>query len=171
MARPRSVPDEIVHDAVLALLRAGGPKAVTFGTVAAGAGLAASSLAQRHGTVDGMIRDALAGQWARAEAATEAALSDCPLSPKGAGGLLKALGAAGLPLPPVLPGITDPALTDLAAAWRARVEAELALRLGGGARGRSAAAILFAAWQGQALWADTGGRGFRLKDLLRRLAD
>jgi len=35
---------------------------------------------------------------------------------------------------------------------------------------REAAAILFAAWQGQSLWQIAGGRAFRIKDALKRLA-
>ena len=48
-------------------------------------------------------------------------------------------------------------------------ETALALRLGGGPQGREAATILFAAWQGQILWQTAGGKGFRLKDALKRL--
>ena len=58
--------------------------------------------------------------------------------------------------------------------WRpaqgwARVENALALRPGGGSKGREAAALLFAAWQGQLLWQPAGGKAFRLKDALKRL--
>jgi len=161
MARPRSVPDTVVHDAVLALIRLGGDKAVTFSAVAARAGLAASSLAERHGSVAGMIADARRGIWDRVEAATAAALAAAPLSAKGAIGLLKAL--SGLGVPPVA---ADPAR---AAHWRSGIEAALAQRLGGGTRGREAAAILFAVWQGQLAWAEAGGKTARLKDVLRRL--
>ncbi len=49
------------------------------------------------------------------------------------------------------------------------VESSLAARLGGGSKGREAALILFAAWQGQLLWARAGGRSFRIKDAIRRL--
>ena len=166
MARPRTVPDEVVHDAVLALYRAGGVKAVTFSAVAAAAGLAASSLVQRHGSVDGMLQDARAGLWARVEASTEAAAAEAPPTPKGAAALLKALeevAAPALAAPP-----DTPALTERAAAWRARVEAEVALRLGGGAKAREAAAILVAALAGVAARSGTP-RGFRWRDAVKRL--
>jgi AcrR family transcriptional regulator len=165
MARPRSVPDEVVHDAVLALYRAGGVKAVTFSAVAAGAGLAASSLVQRHGSVEGMLRDARAALWSRVEAATEAALAEAPPTPKGAAALLKTLEAVARPV--LAPPPDDPQLADRAAAWRARVEAELALRLGGGAKAREAAALLFAALAGSA-WSN-GPRAFRWREAVRRL--
>ena len=167
MARPRSVPDEVVHNTVLSLLRAGGPKAVTFGAVAAGAGLAASSLAQRHGTVTGMIRDARVAEWARLTAATQEAAALSPISPKGAAALLKRLGDA-MRLPDPDPS-GDTTLAELATAWRSGLEAELALRLGGGAKGRDAAAILFAAWVGQLTWQAAGGRGFKLRQAVKRL--
>lgn len=161
MARPRSVPDSVVHEAVLALIRAGGDKAVTFSAVAARCGLAASSLAERHGSVAGMILDARKGVWDRIEAATAVAIAAAPLSPKGATGLLKALSAQGAP-----PVAADP---DRAADWRAQIEAALALRLGGGASGREAAALLFSFWQGQLAWEGVGPKTARLKDALRRL--
>ncbi len=167
MARPRSVPDAQVFDCVLALYRAGGPKAVTFSAVAAGTGLAASSLAQRHGTVEGMLRDARADLWRRVESETDRALADAPLTAKGAAAVLKALAAAAAPV--LADPVPDPALADRAAAWRARVEAELALRLGGGAKGREGAAVLFAALAGAAAWAATGERGFRWREAVRRL--
>lgn len=162
MARPRSVPDEAVHAAVLALIRSKGEKAVTFSAVAARVGLVASSLAERHGTVAGMIADARKGAWDRIEEATDSAVVAAGAGPKGAVALLKALG--GLDVPPVA---SDP---ERAAGWRARIEAELALRLGGGAKGREGAAILFAFWQGQLLWQPAGDKTARLKDAVRRLA-
>jgi AcrR family transcriptional regulator len=166
MARPRTVPDAVVHDAVLALHRAGGVKAVTFSAVAAAAGLAASSLVQRHGSVDGMLEDARAGLWARVEAATEAALAEAPPTPKGAATLLKTLEEVAAPVFETPPGTE--ALAGRAAAWRARIEAELALRLGGGAKAREAAAILFAALAGVAARPGTP-RGFRWRDAVKRL--
>ncbi|MFN3937315.1 MAG: transcriptional regulator [Gemmobacter sp.] len=161
MPRPRSVPDSIVHEAVLDLRRAGGDKAVTFGAVAARAGLAASSLAQRHKTVAGMIRDAENGLWQRLDDALTEAAGQAPASPKGAAALLKALSPLARNLPVEAPA---------AEAWRARVEAELALRLGSGGKARDAAAALFAAWQGLLLWEAAGGRPVRLKDLVKRIA-
>lgn len=162
MARPRSVPDATVHDAVLSLIRSKGEKAVTFSAVAARAGLAASSLAERHGSVAGMISDAYAGVWSRIESATEAAVAGAAQGPKGAVVLLKSLGGLGLP-----PVGADP---ERAMIWRSRIEAELALRLGGGSRGRESAAVLFAFWQGQQMWQPAGAKTARLKDVVRRLS-
>jgi hypothetical protein len=43
------------------------------------------------------------------------------------------------------------------------------MRLGPGAKARESAALLFAAWQGQALWAAATEPTFRLKDAVKRL--
>jgi AcrR family transcriptional regulator len=161
MARPRSVPDPVVHDAVLALIRHGGEKAVTFSAVAARAGLAASSLAERHGSVAGMIAAARAGAWDRLEQATAAVIEAAPLSPKGATGLLKALSVTQIP-----PITTDPAR---ALRWRTALESALALRLGSDARAREAASILFAIWQDRMIWQGHADPPLRLKSVLKRL--
>lgn len=161
MARPRGVPDPKVHEAVLALIRHGGEKAVTFSAVAARAGLAASSLAERHGSVSGMIADARKGAWDRLETATQAAIAEAPVSPKGAVGLLKALSPLSVQMP-----ASD---ADRALRWRTMVEAALAVRLGGGSEGQTAAAILFAVWQDQRLWQGVGVRPLRLKETLKKI--
>ena len=74
-------------------------------------------------------------------------------------------------LPLLAADFRDPDLRTRAEAWRAQVERALAVRLGGGTRGRENASILFAAWQGQLLWQTAGGKNFRVKDALKRLAD
>jgi hypothetical protein len=168
MARPRTVPDRTVHDAVLSLWRSGGAKAVTFGAEAAASGLAASSLVQRHGSVEGMLHDARADLWARIDAATDEAAATAPAGAKGAVAYLKALGEfAGWP--EALAALEDARIAALAEAWRTRVETDLALRLGNGTKGRSTAGVLFAAWQGQLIWQRAGGRAFRLKDAVKRI--
>jgi hypothetical protein len=165
MPRPRTVPDDVVYDTILALYSAGGARAVTFSAVAAGTGLAASSLVQRHGSVEGMLRDARAALWSRLEAATAAAAAGAPLTPKGAASFLKAVEQAARPV--LAQPVDTPALAERAGAWQAQVEAELALRLGGGARAREGAAILFAALVGSA-WSRVP-RGFKWREAVRRL--
>ena len=65
--------------------------------------------------------------------------------------------------------LRDATLREAAETWRRQLEATLSLRLGGGTKGPEAAAMLFAAWQGQLLWLHAGGKGFRVKDAARRL--
>lgn len=172
MARPRTIPDSRIHDAILHLISEQGEKAVAFSSVARVTGLAAPTLVQRFGSLDGMVAaalraalDDLAARLSRAEAET-------PLTAKGAQALLKGLSAEDAVFVPaqVLPVLLrDPALRSRAAEWRAAVENALALRLGGGAGGRESAAMLFALWQGQQLWRGAGERGFRLKDAVKSL--
>lgn len=169
MARPRTIPDDEVFAAIRRLLAEGGEKAVAFSSVGRATGLAAPTLVQRYGSREGMLRAALAAAWDGLDTATQRAEAEAPLNPKGAAALLKALGGGPGELRLLAVDFRDPDLRARAEAWRARVIAALATRLGGGSRGREAAAILFAAWQGQALWQVAGERGFRLKDAVKRL--
>jgi len=167
MARPRTVPDADIYAVIRRLLTAEGEKAVAFGSVSKAIGLAPPTLVQRYGNREGMIRAALLAGWQELTEMTEQ-LASAEVT---AHGLLKALTAPAR-------GMTDPAMMALcardpevreaAARWRQQVETALAQRLGGSGR-TGEAAILFAAWQGQTLWLDTGGKGFRLKDAARRL--
>lgn len=172
MPRVKTISDLDVFAAIRRLLAAGGEKAVAFSSIARETGLAAPTLVQRFGTRDQMVRAALEAAWTELEAATRRAEGEAAMSEKGAQGLLKALGAESpeaSDLTLLAADFRDPALRARAEAWRHQVEAALAVRLGGGAKGREAAAILFAAWQGQMLWQIAGGKGFRLKDALKRL--
>lgn len=172
MGRSRTIPDDTIFLAIRMLLADGGDKAVAFSSVARATGLAAPTLVQRYGSRDAMLRAALMQAWDALDAATEAAEAESPLTAKGAALLLKTLSgeeAETADLALLAADFRDPALRARAASWRDRVEGALALRLGGGARGREAGAILFAAWQGQALWQMAGERSFRIKDAVKRL--
>jgi AcrR family transcriptional regulator len=172
MSRTRSIPDAVIFAAIRQLLAAGGEKAVSFASVARASGLAAPSLVQRYGAREAMLRAALMMAWDELLAATALAASEAEMSPKGAQSLLKLLSAT----PGEAADITllavdfrDAKLREKAAEWRGSVETALAPRLGGGAKGREAACLLFAAWQGQLLWQAAGGKTFRLKDAVARL--
>jgi AcrR family transcriptional regulator len=161
MARPRSIPDAVIFDAILALVEARGAEAVSFGLVSAEIGLAPPSLVQRYGDREGMLRAALLHGWDVLEAGTLAAgaVEDS------AQGFLKALGGV------VRPGMIWASLADVeavlrAAAWREAVEAAVARKSGCKAE---AAAMIFAAWQGRMLWDRAGGPGFRLRDAVKRI--
>ncbi len=165
MPRQKTIPDAAIFTAVSQLLATGGDRAVSFAGVAAATGLAAPTLVQRFGSRDGMVRAARMAAWTAVEARTADAIGST--ADKGPQALLKALG------PPdttaLAADLRDPDLAQRAAVWRATVESALSLRLGTGAKARSSAALLFAAWQGQALWAATGEGAFRLKDAVKRL--
>lgn len=165
MPRTRTIPDDRIFAAIQSLLDDGGDKAVSFATVAAATGLAAPTLVQRYGSRDGMVRAARLAQWSRCERDTALAIDST--ADKGPQALLKALTpirAADLAI-----DLRDPDLAQRVAAWRATVEAALALRLGTGQKAREGAALLFAAWQGQALMSPNGEGAFKLKDAVKRL--
>jgi AcrR family transcriptional regulator len=171
MGRTKTLPDASVFAALRRLLAEGGEKAVAFSSVARATGLAAPTLAQRYGTRDAMVLAALTDAWDLLDAATLRAAGDAPLSAKGAVQLLKTLGGdGGADFALLAAELRDPALRGRAARWRMAVLSALAVRLGGGSKGREAAALLFAAWQGQALWHRAGGDAVRIKDAVRRLA-
>lgn len=165
MPRTRTIPDDRVFAAIQALLDQGGDRAVTLASVGAATGLAAPTLVQRYGSRDAMVKAARLAHWDRQDGATASAIA--ATADKGPQALLKALrpvDAAGLSVDQ-----RDPDLAQRAAAWRGIVESALALRLGTGPRAREGAALLFAAWQGQAIWAPAGDSAFRLKDAVKRL--
>lgn len=170
MSRSRTIPDAQIFAAIRALLVAGGEKAVAFSAVARATGLAAPTLVQRYGARDDMLRAALLAAWDDLDALTAKAKAEAPLTAKGALAVLRALEEAeraGISLRAT--DLRDPVLRARAAGWRNAVEAALAVRLGGGAKGREAAGLLFAAWQGQHLWQVAGEKSFRLKDAVKRL--
>ena len=169
MPRQKIIPDTEVFALVRRLLAEGGDKAVAFGSVSRATGLAGATLVQRFGSRDAMVEAALLAGWDRLEAALDAADADAPETDKGAVALLKALGAEAGDLALLSGAFRSAALRDRAGHWRGRLEAAVARRLGGGDKGREAAAIFCAAWLGQVIWSPAGGRGFRLKEALRRI--
>ncbi len=170
MARPKLVPDDHVHAAIAALYGRGGDKAVTFATVAKATGLAPPTLVQRYGSRDGMLEWALIRGWDAVAAATDAALP--VLEDKGPASFLKALAdglAASFSLAELVAAQRSSALWTRAAVWRETTERQLASWFGPSEDAREQAAIAFAAWQGQLLWDDAGGKSFRLKAAVRWL--
>lgn len=162
MARPRTLPDTEIFALVLAALRAGGDKAISFGNLSRACGLAPATLAQRFGTVDGMIQAALNAEWDRLSQAVD---QTDPEGGKGVQGLLKAL-----PCPDAAvfaATLRDPALRPRAEGWRERVETAIAQRRSG--KGREAAALIFAAWHARQMWEEAGGKAFKLSDLVKKL--
>ena len=170
MGRNKTLPDTDVFAALRQLLIQGGDKAVAFSSVAQATGLAAPTLAQRYGTRDAMVRAALRDGWDVLGRATEQAVDEAPLTAKGATQILKALSAGHISEIALLASeFRDPALRGPALVWRQSVLAALGPRLGGGNKGQEAAALLFAAWQGQVLWHKAGGSEIKLKDAVKRL--
>ncbi len=165
MPRTRTIPDDRIFAAILRLLSEGGDKAVSFGTVSKAVGLAPPTLVQRFGSRDGMVRAARLAAWDALDSRTDAAIANS--DDKGPQALLKAIGPVDASF--VAADLKDADLALRAAGWRARVESALGLRLGAGQKAKETAALMFAAWQGQLLWAATGEAAFRLKDVIKRL--
>ena len=172
MGRTKTVSDADVFSAIRKLLAAGGEKAVAFASVARATGLSGPTLVQRFGSRAAMVRAAHLAAWDALDAATATAVAASDLSPKGAQTLLKSLAdeqAVTVDHALLCMDMRDAVLRQRAKAWRNSVEVTLGLQLGGGAKGREAAAMLFAAWQGQLLWNGAGGKGFKIKDAIKAL--
>lgn len=165
MPRKKLLSDAEVLSDARKLHAAGGEKAMTFGNLARATGLAASTLAQRFTTVEGLTAAAACAGWQ--VLMDEAEQADTDAADKGPQGYLKALEQAVTMVPQLLIlGARDATALQQADGWRVRVETALALRLGQGEKARAAAQVIFAAWQGQILW---GGAEIRIKDLARKL--
>lgn len=166
MSRTRLIPDAQVYATIRALLAEQGERALSFAAVAAATGLAGSTLVQRYGSVTGMVEAALAPVWTDLDATLSRVSGEVAPNAKGAQDLLKALTDSDLTEIAVLAAMfRSPALKGRAEEWRNRVEAVLASQLGSA----EAARLVFAAWQGQALWHPAGGKRFRLKEAVKRL--
>ncbi|MGV8988244.1 MAG: transcriptional regulator [Cypionkella sp.] len=169
MARPRTLPDSQVFAAILQMIAAEGEKSVAFSAVARATGLAGASLVQRYGSLPEMVEAALCWGWDELDAMTAIVEAEVSATEKGPQALLKALGdkRGVLPMVSLLAASQRHArLRARAADWRLQVETMLAARL----HSHETAAMLFAAWQGQVLWDGAGDKGFRLKDVLKRLS-
>ena len=163
MSRNRTIPDAQVFAAILHLIATDGEKAVAFSAVARATGLAAPSLVQRYGSLQDMFGAAMRSEWDRLDAQADNAIAQVQAEGKGVTSLLKALAPASAAL--LAASARDATLRERAARWRARVEAGLSRR----PDGQDTAAMLFAVWQGQCLWAATGDKDFKLKDAVKRL--
>ena len=171
MARKKLISDTDILSQVLSLLLTDGDKAVSFASVSTICGLAPPTLVQRYGSRDAMVKLAVLAGWDRLDATTLAASDDAFVSAKGAQAMLKDMAASVDISALVAVSLRDKDLNARASTWRSHVEAALGDRLGSGAKGREAGALMFAAWQGRLLWDTAGGKSFRLGEALRRFAD
>ncbi len=168
MSRRKLISDAEVLDLLYAMLLRDGEKLFTFQSAARASGLSAPALVQRFVSREAMLVATLRHGWARLAAVTEEADLDAVMTAKGVQAMLKTI-AATENIPALFAAsLRHGALQPVAMAWRAGVEAALAPRLGGGNKGRVAAALIFAVWQGRMLWGDIGGKGFKLGDALRQ---
>jgi AcrR family transcriptional regulator len=156
MPRQRTVPDAALADAALAVVRDGGPAALTFGALAARVDLAASTLVQRFGTKSGLLRAALLHAWAQLEDATASAVASTTPDAAGVVDLLVELSGQYQPdddfadqLLVLREDLRDPVLRERGRAWIATLVTVVEERLAdapGGAGGLGA--VVVANWQG-----------------------
>ena len=164
MARPRSLPDDIVLARLLQTLSQAGPDNLTFQRAAAGVGLSAATLVQRFGSREKMVEATLLFAWDRLESETGLADAQHPDTPDGAVALLLYLTpedmtgagfADGLLL--LREDVRNPVLRARGAAWGEFLAQALGRRLTGSRSEASRLGWQMASlWQGALVW-----QGFR----------
>ena len=166
MARPRTIPDEVLLDAALAVMARQGPAGLTFAAVAAVTGLATATLVQRFGSKPALLQAALLRAWDQLDARTAAADAAAPPTVAGAVELLVALSvdyaddayAEGLLL--LREDLRDPALRVRGERWGEALAEALGRRLADASGPRPDLGRLMASqWQGALLW-----RGFEPRE-------
>jgi AcrR family transcriptional regulator len=184
MPRKRTVPDEALLDAALALVREAGPDALSFGVLAPRAGLAASTIVQRFGTRAGLLRAALGRAWDLLDADTARADAAAGPGPAGVVDLLVRLSGQydehgdfpdGLRV--LAEDLRDPVLRERGRAWIDALAAAIERRLAPTTAAVEGLGVLVVAhWQGVlTVWAFRRDGPLRpavqraLEDLLARL--
>lgn len=160
MGRIKTVSDEAVLDALLAVVSEIGPEGLSFSKASAIVGLSASSLVQRFGSREGMVRAVLLHAWDRLDALTLAAASDTPETPAGAVELLLRLMPGSRTETDVTEGLLllredlrDPVLRARGGAWGRRLADVLGERLTqGSANAEAMGWQMLALWQGTIIW-------------------
>jgi AcrR family transcriptional regulator len=160
MPRPKTLPDDEVLAVAQRLIRAHGPGALTFASVAQACGLSASTLVQRFGSKAGLVQRALLHAWDGLDAKTAALAAAAPKSPEGAIELLVALSrdyggieayAEGLLV--LREDLRDPALRARGAAWKVALSSALEDCFAAMPQAPRGIGLLMAAqWQGALLW-------------------
>jgi AcrR family transcriptional regulator len=166
MSRRKIISDQDVLGLLYAMLLVDGEKLFTFQSAAKKCGLSAPALVQRFSTREAMLVATLRFGWDRLEAVTAQAHDEAMMSSKGAQAMLKAIAEENIPAL-FAASLRHAELQATATQWRVGLEARLAPRLAPGNKGRVAAALIFAVWQGRMLWGDIGGKSFKLGDALR----
>jgi len=160
MARPKTIPDEQVFDALFEALMEGGPDGLTFARAATASGLSPATLVQRYGAREAMVQAVLLRAWDRLDAQTEAADAEEALTPEGAIDLLLRLMPpetadrdAGNGLLLLREDIRNPVLRSRGAAWGHRLADALGRRLSTDpAQGKRLGWQMASLWQGAHTW-------------------
>lgn len=160
MPRPKTLPNEDVLDAALAIMRRQGPDGLTFAALAADCGLSASTLVQRFENKQQLIQAALLQAWDRLDRLTLDLASSMPNTPEGAIALMVGLSGdyGGIEtyaddLRILREDLRDPALRARGAAWRDVLCRAIEMRFAGIPAAPPGIGLMMASqWQGALLW-------------------
>jgi len=156
MPRPKSLPDEVVLECALTLMRSHGPDALSFGTLARATGLSGATLVQRFGSKPALIKAATSHAWDQLDRATAEAIGSAPDGAEGVVSLLVALSGYGDietyadNLLILREDLRDPELRARGRAWHAVLVDAISTRLPD--RREGMAAVILDQWQGSLLW-------------------
>ncbi|WP_236199701.1 TetR/AcrR family transcriptional regulator [Pseudomonas pseudonitroreducens] len=160
MARTKTVSNEAILDAAMALMVRAGPEAVTFAAVGREVGLSAATLVQRYASKAEFLRAVLLRAWDRLDEQTACLDDSAELSPEGAVRMLLALFPVGEGESDYAEGLLilredmrDPLLRERGACWGAALAAALGRRLSDDPQRQLVLGRLMASqWQGAQLW-------------------
>lgn len=161
MARQRSISDELIVEAALALMNALGPEALTLAEVGGLVELSAATLVQRFGSKENLKRVALELAWDKLDEATAKADAEQPESFEGAIGVIAALWPSAADASPDFAGgllllredLRDPVLRARGVAWFETLALALGRRLTTEpALRRKLGRLMVSQWQGAQIW-------------------
>lgn len=160
MARTKTVSDEAILDAAMALMVRQGPDAVTFAAVGREVGLSAATLVQRHATKAEFLRAVLLRAWDQLDEQTARLDESAELSPEGAVQMLVAMFPVGEGETDYAEGLLilredmrDSLLRERGAQWGATLAKALGRRLSDDPQKQLVLGRLMASqWQGAQLW-------------------
>jgi AcrR family transcriptional regulator len=159
MARRKTLSDERVLDAALALVHERGPEALTFDGLSRACGLSGATLVQRFGSKAALKQAALLRAWDALDTRTANLAAAVPRTPAGAIALLVGLSdygeieayAEGLLV--LREDLRDPVLRSRGAAWRAALVTALDACFADTPQAPRDIGLLIAAqWQGSLVW-------------------
>ncbi|MFC0011720.1 TetR/AcrR family transcriptional regulator [Devosia nitrariae] len=179
MVRKRSVSDEAILDAAMAVMVRSGPEAVTFASVGREVGLSAATLVQRFPTKVAFLRAALLRAWDQLDALTAELDAAMEISPEGAVAMLVAMFPTGEGETDYAEGllilredVRDPVLRARGTRWGEVLAKALGRRLTPDTATQDLLGRLMASqWQGAQIWWAFSRRGSAASFIGRELRD
>jgi len=160
MARTRTIPDEVILDAALALMSRDGPATLTLAAVGRRVDLSAATLLQRFPSKEALMRAALERSWDALLDATKAADAAEPETFEGALAVIAALWPSADATPDFAGGLLllredlrDPILRARGVAWLDTLALALGRRLTAEPeRQPGLGRLMVSQWQGAQIW-------------------